>query len=335
MFADEWQTAIHNRVRGAVQLEGILGAAARHHLARPGKQVRGQLAARVATSLGVASEASIGLGVACELLHNASLVHDDIQDGDVLRRGRETVWVRFGQPVAINLGDHLLASSFGTLAELPVPGAHRARLVALFARATSYVARGQSDEILRREDHALDKDRYESLARDKTGYFLALPLEGAAILAGLGAADALALREGGLLLGTAYQLADDVADLLDQKHRGEAGADLREGKLTWPILDYLETVPTRAREDLCTLLAASDRRTLDIQPWVSSIRESGAVERTTARIRDLIAGALIRWRALPTACAKLLRTESQRLTERLPKPAAVRAARGVAAEIAR
>lgn len=331
MHARNLAVAIHARVQQAAELGGILGAAARHHFARAGQQFRGRLAHDMAVCLGVPAAAALDLAAACELLHNASLVHDDIQDRDVLRRGREAVWVRFGEPVAINLGDHLLASTFAVLAGLPVEAGARTRLIAAFARTTSVIARGQSDEILRRDDHEVDRERYEQIARDKTGPLLALPLEGAAIAAGLSERQITAVRNGGLLLGTAYQLADDVADLLDCKQRGEPGADLREGKLTWPMLDFLEHSDAAVQERLLSQLAARERRTTDVQPWVRAIRAAGSLERTLARVAALTRAAHKAWATAPAAGRELLQSVTERFERGLPVvptvPAAIEAAK--------
>lgn len=326
MSTSRLQADLHQRVLRAAQIGGILGAAARHHLARPGKQLRGTCAARLAASLGVDRIAAVELGAACELLHNASLVHDDIQDGDVLRRGRETTWVRFGQPVAINLGDHLLAAAFACLAGLTAPAERRIRVVTRFAQATSTIASGQSDEILRRDDQHLDLARYEQIARDKTGPLLALPLEAAAILAGLGEAAVAAMRSGGLELGAAYQLADDVADLLDLKDRGESGADLREGKLTWPVLAFLELSEPSRQQQLLQLLTARERRITDVAPWVRTIRASGAIERTLQRVRQLVEDARTAWSSLPRSCSTLLDQQLDEFLLSLPNVAATAAA---------
>ena len=320
MPAQSLHQHLHARLLRATQVPGVLGAAARHHLAVPGKQLRGRLAHDVAVALGAAKAPALELAAAVEMLHNASLVHDDIQDEDVLRRGRETVWLRFGRAVAINLGDHLLASSFGALAVLDAPAERRSRLVKLFTSATSTIACGQSDEILRRDDQELDLARYEQIARDKTGPLMALPIEGAAVLAGVDEAAVAAIREGGLLLGTAYQLADDVLDLLDRKQRGQAGADLREGKLTWPLLDYLERAPEPEHDRLLALLSARERRVTDVLPWVRVIRASGAVERTLERAATLVAASRAAWSTLPPACAAVLDREAARFTAALPAP---------------
>jgi geranylgeranyl pyrophosphate synthase len=322
MRARKLAVALHSRVQQAAELGGILGAATRHHLARAGQQFRGRLAHDMAVCLGVPKPVAIDLGAACELLHNASLVHDDIQDRDVLRRGREAAWVRFGEPVAINLGDHLLASSFAVLAGLAVDAGARTRLVAAFARTTSVIARGQSDEILRRDDHEVDRARYEQIAGDKTGPLLALPLESAAIVAGLPDVQIDAVRTGGLLLGAAYQLADDVADLLDCKQRGEPGADLREGKLTWPMLDFLERSDASVQDRLLGQLSARERRTTDVQPWVRAIRAAGSLDRTLQRIGELTHAAREAWSPVPAAGRALLRRVAQRFERELPLPPA-------------
>jgi geranylgeranyl pyrophosphate synthase len=322
MRARKQAVVLHARVQQAAELSGILGAATRHHMALAGQQFRGLLAHDLAVRLGIPRAVAVDLGAACELLHNASLVHDDIQDRDVLRRGREAAWVRFGEPVAINLGDHLLASSFAVLAALPVDAGARTRLVAAFAPTTSVIARGQSDELLRRDDHEVDRARYEQIAADKTGPLLALPLESAAIVAGLPEAQIDAVRTGGTLLGTAYQLADDVADLLDCKQRGEPGADLREGKLTWPMLDFLEGSSASVQERLLGQLAARERRTTDVQPWVRAIRAAGSLDRTLRRVGELTRAACDAWSPVPAAGRALLRRVAQRFERALPVPPA-------------
>lgn len=291
--------ALHDDVVAQSAATGILGAAARFHLARPGKEVRGRLAMRIAGALAVSEGAARGLATACELLHNASLVHDDVQDRDVVRRGRETVWSRFGEPIAINLGDHLIASAFRVLAEVDAPAPHRADLLAMFARATSTLAAGQSAEILRRDDGTMDCATYETVAAAKTGPLLALPIEGALLLAGSTLAQREAARAGAADFGVAFQILDDVADLVGRKQRLERGADLREGKLTWPMLIFLEDADAEIGDRFRAFLRGPRAARSDVGPWVQTLLAADVVTQSLDQVDILTARAMKTWQVLP------------------------------------
>src|SRR6056297_2071568 len=104
----------------AVEEEGKLGEALDHHFAAAGGFGRARLALDASEALGLDRSIAISLAVACELLHNASLVHDDLQDRDELRRGQLAVWARFGEDVAISVGDFLLTRAFEVAAAAPI-----------------------------------------------------------------------------------------------------------------------------------------------------------------------------------------------------------------------
>ena len=97
--------------------ETALAEAARHHFAKPGKMLRAKMALRAAKILKIDTAAALHWAVAIEVLHNASLIHDDICDGDQLRRGRLSIWSKYGRNVALTLGDWLIALAFELAAE--------------------------------------------------------------------------------------------------------------------------------------------------------------------------------------------------------------------------
>ncbi len=318
---------LHEEVTKAAAVSGVLGAAARHHFASPGKQLRGRLAIELATALGVSDANAMALGAACELMHNASLVHDDVQDRDVLRRGRDTVWLRFGDPIAINLGDHLLAQAFAAMAAAGADSGHSARLCSLFGDAITATARGQSDEILRRDERTSTMREYERMACDKTGPLFAIPIQASLILSGASDATVAAASRGGASLGTAFQILDDASDFLDLKGRGSAGADLREGKLTWPMLHYLDRVETRVRTAFSNLLAARSRSDDEVAGWVRAMLESGAVDASFSRVDALIARAEREWRSLPESCQPILSAHGDHFRRSMRRVSRARGAR--------
>jgi len=178
---------------------------------------RAKLAIACAGELGVADTGALTLAAACELVHQASVVHDDVQDQAPLRRGQMSVGARFGTPVAICVGDYLLMAAFRTLAEAP----HDAALTRLFSSCVSDMAAGQAEGFNPMLWSTITLTRYVSLIEAKAGAMIALPVEAAAMLGGLGADDVLRARQFACAMGVAYQITDDIADVALDLVRGE------------------------------------------------------------------------------------------------------------------
>lgn len=191
--------------------EGILAAAARHHLGSRGKLLRARLALTAGRALAVSSSERVAVAAACELVHNASLVHDDLQDGDRHRRGDEAVWSRFGEGVAVCLGDHLLSAGFRALARV---GADSTPLVERLGERVAELSSGQAEELaLCRAGQAADWPAYERIAGLKTAPLLSLPLELILLRAGSEDCYARATADLARAFGIAYQIHDDLEDL--------------------------------------------------------------------------------------------------------------------------
>lgn len=193
--------------------------AARHHLAAGGQRVRARLAMHAGRALGVDHADAVRLAAGVELLHNASLVHDDLHDQETLRRGQPTVWHTFGQDVAICAGDLLLSGAYGALADFR----NASLLPALLRRVherTADVIHGQSAELASKDVSIDEVARYERIVIGKSGALLSLPLELAFIAAGQVSWTAAA-REAAHAFGLGYQMLDDLEDLADdtEKHR--------------------------------------------------------------------------------------------------------------------
>jgi len=208
----------------AVLLSGHSGsacAAALEHLSSPGKQVRARLALHSARSLGLDLRSAVAIAAASELIHNASLVHDDIQDGSDLRRGISTLWARHGRDVAICAGDLMISAAYAALAQ--VGGPHVPHAVARMHARISQVIHGQVSDLAARDSGATTFFQYRTIAVDKSAPLLGLPVELSLILAGRldclvqaeRAADAFAL---------AYQMADDVEDVESDMASGSLNA---------------------------------------------------------------------------------------------------------------
>lgn len=191
--------------------------AVRHHLAAGGKRFRARLALDAGLRLDLGRDVRVALATACELLHNASLVHDDVQDGDPRRRGQPAVWSDYGAGAAICVGDLLLSAAYAALSPLgPLAG----ELLGVVHGRVATVINGQAGD-LRSATGEVDVATYREIAAAKSGGLLALPLELPLLASGQRAALARA-GDAARDFAIGYQIADDVAD---------AGADRALGQL--------------------------------------------------------------------------------------------------------
>lgn len=185
--------------------------AARYHLASGGHKVRAQLSIAAGLSLGMAKSDIIIIAAVSELLHNASLIHDDIQDGDDTRRGHETVWKKFGINMAICTGDLLLSAAYGVVANFSqvelIP-----KLISMIHQRTAKVIHGQSCDILCKLKPINNITEYEKITIAKSGALLSLPLE-LALIGSHHSQELHLARQAAEHFAIGYQIADDLCDI--------------------------------------------------------------------------------------------------------------------------
>lgn len=214
-----------------------------YHMQTGGKRLRALLPLVVAEALGADPATLIPFGAACEMLHNATLVHDDLQDGDRLRRGLETVWHHFGNAQAINLGDAMFYYTLELVHRLDLPIARREAAARRVLRETLRVIDGQEREFrLKQEDHSSLAD-YFTMVEGKTSGLFALPMAGAAVLCGASSHIVQALQEAAQHMGVLFQIQDDLLDLYGDKGRDSRGSDIKEGKRSILVLHALQHAP--------------------------------------------------------------------------------------------
>ena len=218
---------------------GILERISRHPFAVPGKRLRPALvllsslageqashgAGKAVPALGPPRAAAIRLAAAVEVLHAASLVHDDIIDGADERRHQVSLNKRYGNRVAVLAGDILYTEFFSLITQLPVVAPLRSRLLSLFLDTTKKMCIG---EILAQEaatsGKSLGFEEYLVISEDKTASLFASCCEGGAIIGGSGDEGVRGLQEFGLLFGLTFQMLDDLAD---RDHGLDPGVDLQ------------------------------------------------------------------------------------------------------------
>lgn len=278
-------SAVEERMTRMVgSIGGRLSIMGAEQLSGGGKRLRARLALASASALQAESDDAVAWAAAVELLHNATLVHDDVQDGDRMRRGRPALWVRHGVAQAMNAGDFMLMLPYAALGE--VDAAWRADLCALLAEYAIATVRGQVEEIDLLPSLRLDWASYLQAAAGKTGAMFALPIAGAAVIAGLTLPAATRLAQPFVDLGVAFQIQDDVLDLYGDKGRDVVGSDLYEGKVSALVVEHLTRRPSD-RTWLLELLTAPRDATpaTGVRRAIEAFRSSGAVAGAIERMQ--------------------------------------------------
>ncbi len=236
---------------------GLVGAVGVETLAAGGKRLRPVLVFLATPPSERAGERPLAAGAAVELVHMATLVHDDLLDGAAIRRGRPTAWAAYGEGAARAAGDYLFARAFAALAALGDAGA-----VAVLARAALALSRGEALQRSQAFRPDTSVEDYLSRCSLKTG-----KLFEAACLLGAGRPE---LASFGLALGIAFQIADDILDCTGKP--GETGkspgVDLRDGTPTLPLI-------LAARQDARVRSALAGERVDDA---LERVAETGALD---------------------------------------------------------
>lgn len=216
-----------------------------------GKHLRPALVALTANALGQAGEAHVTVAVIIEMVHLATLVHDDVMDEAEIRRGRLTLAANWGNEVAVLFGDCLFAQALKLAASFPTPEICRA-----VAMATNTVCAGEILQTQHRRDFKFTRELYFKALEMKTAELFALSCDLSACLSGATAEGRLALRQFGLAFGTAYQVYDDCVDLFGSEAAAgkSLGTDLAKGKLTLPVLLLWERAGAADRAGLRELV---------------------------------------------------------------------------------
>lgn len=267
---------------------------ARYALDSQGKQLRPALVGLSARAAGRLTDAHVTVATIIEMVHLATLVHDDVMDAAALRRRRPTLAAQCGPATSVLVGDCLFAHALVLAAGFPTPDVCRA-----VASATKTVCTGETIQTERPGRLDQGREAYYRILRMKTGELFALSCELGARLAGADELVQAALRTYGMELGTAYQIYDDCVDLFGAESQAgkSLGTDLLNGKLTLPVLAAAERCRPRERAELETLLAAWQPEHL---PRLRALlHQTGALAECRQVIRDFCRRAGEALTALP------------------------------------
>lgn len=250
---------------------GMIPEIVRYVVQAGGKRLRPALVVLTAQLGGTHTDDAITVGAAVELIHLATLVHDDIVDKAVLRHQKPTVAVEYGEDVAILLGDFLFVEAFSLLASLNDP-----YLVDLFARSTRTTCQGEINQARRRFQFDLSLSEYLSFIDNKTATLMDAAMRGGARLARLSTDQVTALGHFGWNLGMSFQIIDDTLDLIgEEEMTGKTlRTDLANGKLTLPLIHLRDQLPPTERAEFLAALKNPDANILQI---IKQLKDTGAI----------------------------------------------------------
>ena len=251
----------------------LIGQVSRYIIAAGGKRLRPALLLLTSGALGYRGEQRFNLAAVVEFIHTATLLHDDVVDDSALRRGNATANETFGNPASVLVGDFLYSRAFQMMVD-----AQNMRVMQVLADATNVIAEGEVMQLMNMHNAALDEAGYLQVIRSKTAKLFEASARVGAILAGSTPAMEEACAVYGQALGTAFQVIDDLLDYTgDAEVMGKnLGDDLREGKITLPLIAAMQRGTSGQMEAIKTAIETGDVSMLD--QVVNIVKTTGALD---------------------------------------------------------
>lgn len=251
----------------------LIGQISHYIIAAGGKRLRPALLLLVCGALDYKGPQRFNLAAVVELIHTATLLHDDVVDASTLRRGRATANETFGNPASVLVGDFLHTRSFQMMVE-----AGSMRIMEILSEATNVIAEGEVLQLMNMHDASLNEAGYLRVIRSKTAKLFEASAQLGAVLAGSPATVEAACATYGQALGTAFQIIDDVLD-----YDGNAaemgkniGDDLREGKSTLPLIAAMQRGTPAQTAVVRTAIEQGSTESLDA--IMAIVQETGALD---------------------------------------------------------
>ncbi|MGJ8634267.1 MAG: polyprenyl synthetase family protein [Luteolibacter sp.] len=249
-----------------------------------GKRIRPALAILVGGAINGVSEDHRKIGVILELIHMATLVHDDIIDGAIARRSMPTANAKWGNSLAVLLGDAIFSHALTLATDF-----NSIDICRKVGKAAREVCQGEILQTQRRFDLTLSKEDYFQVIEMKTGALFAAATGLSAVVSGLGEKEEASLASYGMKLGTAYQIYDDCLDLVGSEEvvGKTLGTDLEKGKLTLPMLNLLEAASEEHRVLINQKIL--DQKEIDLPSIVGAADYDAALGKAVDTAVDLLA----------------------------------------------
>ena len=268
--------------------DGLLGQALSHIRNRGGKRMRPILVLLMAKNFGVVNEATLHSAVGLELLHTASLVHDDVVDEAQERRGQQSVNACYDNKVAVLVGDYVLSTAL-----FHVSMTHQEAIFRQIAELGRALANGEILQLTNTDENGLSEEKYFQVIENKTGALFESCCIIGALSAGLTMNDIQEVRRFGSIIGTIFQIRDDIFDYYDSKEIGKpTGNDMAEGKLTLPVLYALNHKDDAAMQSLAKKVKNGTVTPDEIATLVSFTKAHGGIDYAMQKMDELAAEGL-------------------------------------------
>ena len=280
----------------------LLDATNRSLLAQGGKQFRPILALLSAGACGGVNADSVRFAAAAELIHNSTLLHDDVVDGAAVRRGRPTVMAILNGPASVLLGDYWLVKAFHCVLDADQ---YSERVIRLFAKTLSDLAEGELLQMQKASSGDTTREDYRRIIYSKTASLFEASVLAGAISAGAPEAWTSALAGYARNLGLAFQIKDDIFDYAGGEDLGKpVGIDLLEQKITLPLLCALDSVPAEEASAIRGMVGQiADMPDLAVRVRAFVLEHDG-VEKAVAEMGKYIDEAVFCLEGLPASAEK-------------------------------
>ena len=263
----------------------LVSEVAQHILFAGGKRLRPLLLVLSAKLCGYKDKYAKTVSSAFEYLHAASLLHDDIIDDAVLRRGKKVAHSLYGNAITVLVGDFLLARALAICAD-----SGKIKVIHIISQLTEHMSTGEVHQLMRKGDVTLTEDEYLEVIRRKTAVLFQAVCTVSAVIADAPEKKENALSEYGNNLGIAFQMVDDLFDYtMDTADLGkEVGADLREGKLTLPIIHALKQADSAEHDQMVKIIQNEDFSVDEFKALVQLLEKNDGIAYTIAKATSYI-----------------------------------------------
>ena len=263
--------------------DGMLSQALAHIRQKTGKRMRPMLILLMARNYGAVTDSTLNAAVGLELLHTASLVHDDVVDESGERRGQASLNATYNNKVAVLVGDYLLSTAL-----LHVAYTGNKQIVQYLAELGRTLASGEILQLSNIRSQGISEDVYYQVIRQKTAALFEACCAIGALSAGAAEADIVAAKEFGCNLGMIFQIRDDIFDYFESADIGKpTGNDMAEGKLTLPVIYALNTVGDEAMFTLARKVKEGTVTADEIAVLVDFTKKNGGIEYAQRRMDEL------------------------------------------------
>lgn len=254
-----------------------------NYLLTKGKQIRPILILLCARMVGNISNATIMSAAAIELMHNASLIHDDVVDNSMYRRGKPTINAIEDNRIAVLMGDHFVSCALQCGVETGMMS-----IIAAMGQLGRELSHGEIDQIDNARSHRLSEERYFDVIRRKTASLFSTCMYVGAVSAQADEKERKQLERFGELLGLCFQIKDDIFDYYEDATIGKpTGNDLREGKVTLPLLYAITRNDNEENRRMRTLLDKDSLERNEIEQLISYAKDNGGIEYAGLRMKQL------------------------------------------------